>query len=87
VKSRYYQYDQKKYIPLRPPDLSVLSGREKSLIDEVIARLSNKSAKELSDYSHEDVPWKVHKMGEVISYESVFYRDHEHSVRNYDDEI
>jgi len=87
VSSKYFQYEQKKYLPLREPDLSVLSAREVAHIDDVLARLSDKSAKELSDYSHEDIPWKVHKQGDKISYESVFYRDYEHSVRNYDDEV
>ena len=87
VSSKYFQYEQKKYLPLREPDLSALSAREVAHIDDVLARLSDKSAKELSDYSHEDIPWKVHKQGEKMSYESVFYRDYEHSVRNYDDEV
>lgn len=87
VSSKYFQYEQKKYLPLRGPDLSVLSAREVAHIDDVLARLSDKSAKELSDYSHEDIPWKVHKQGEKMSYESVFYRDYEHSVRSYDDEV
>ncbi len=87
VKSSYFQYDQKKYLPHREPDLRNLSAQEIKHIDEVLARLSDKNANELSDYSHSDVPWKVHKQGDIISYESVFYRDQEHSVRNYDDEL
>lgn len=87
VKSSYFQYEQKKYLPLRQPDLSVLNARETAHIDDVLARLSDKSAKELSDYSHDDVPWKIHKQGEKISYESVFYRDYEHSVKSYEDEV
>ncbi|KKS55827.1 MAG: hypothetical protein UV20_C0021G0008 [Candidatus Magasanikbacteria bacterium GW2011_GWA2_42_32] len=87
VKSSYFQYEQKKYLPRREPDLKSLSAQEIKHIDEVLARLSDKNANELSDYSHNDVPWKVHKSGEIISYESVFYRDSEHSVRNYDDEL
>lgn len=87
VKSSYFQYEQKKYLPHREPDLNVLSAQEIKHIDEVLARLSDKNANELSDYSHNDVPWRVHKSGEVISYESVFYRDPEHSVRNYEDEL
>lgn len=87
VTSKYFQYDQKKYLPLREPDISVLNARELEHINDVLARLSDKSAKELSDHSHNDMPWRVHKQGEKISYESVFYRDHEHSVRNYDDEL
>ena len=87
VKSKYFQYEQKKYLPLTSPDLSRLSAREIQHIDEVIARLSWKTAKELSEYSHTDTPWLVHKEGESISYESVFYRDSDHSVRNYKDEL
>lgn len=87
VKSSYFQYEQKKYLPRREPDLKSLSAQEIKHIDEVLARLSEKNANELSDYSHNDVPWKVHKSGEIISYESVFYRDSEHSVRNYEDEL
>lgn len=87
VKSKYFQYEQKKYLAHRDPDLSILSAQEVKHIDDVLARLSDKNANELSDYSHNDVPWKVHKPGEVISYETVFYRDSEYSVRNYDDEL
>jgi len=87
VKSRYFQYDQKKYLPRREPDLSNLSAKEIKHIDEVLARLSGKNAIELTKYSHSDVPWRVHKNGEIISYESVFYRDQDHSVRNYEDEL
>lgn len=87
VKSKYFQYDQKKYLPRREPDLSELSAQEIKHIDEVLARLSDKNANELTEYSHSDTPWLVHKNGEIISYESVFYRDQDHSVRNYEDEL
>ncbi len=87
VKSKYFQYDQKKYLPCREPDLNKLSAREIKHIDEVLARLSDKNAKELTEYSHNDTPWRVHKNGEIISYESVFYRDQDHSIRNYQDEL
>jgi len=87
VKSKYFQYNQKKYLPRREPDLRRLSAREIKHIDEVIARLSDKNANELTEYSHSDVPWRIHKNGEIISYESVFYRDVGHSVRNYEDEL
>ena len=87
VKSKYFTFDQKKYLPLRRPDLSVLSAREIEHIDGVLNRLSDKSATEMSRYSHEDVPWKVHADGEKISYETVFYRDEKYSVRSYDDAL
>jgi transcriptional regulator with XRE-family HTH domain len=85
IKSSYFQHDQKKYLPRRNADLKVLSGQEIQHIDEVLARLAWKNAAELSDYSHTDTPWMVHKIGEKISYETVFYRDKDHSVRSYND--
>jgi len=87
IKSRYFQHDQRKYLPRRAADLKILSAQEIQHIDEVLARLAWKNAVELSNYSHSDTPWRVHKMGEEISYETVFYRDEDHSVRNYEDEL
>ncbi len=87
VKSRYFTYPQRKYLPLKRPNLQLLSGREIEHIDEVLARLSDKNAKELSDYSHGDVPWLTRDFGEPLSYESVFYRDEKYSVRNYGDDL
>ena len=85
IKSKHFKLDQKKYLPLRKPNLDILSAREVEHIDDVLSRLSDKNAREICDYSHEDVPFKVHKEGEKIDYESVFYRDEKYSVRSYDD--
>lgn len=87
VKSKYFAHDQKKYLPLKRADLLVLTGREIEHIDDVLARLSDKNANEISEYSHHDVPWLTRKAGETLSYESVFYRDEKYSVRNYDDAL
>jgi len=87
IKSKYFQYEQKKYLPRRSPNLTAFSAREIALVDEVLNRLGGKNAKELSEYSHGDVPWKSHKEGEIIDYESVFYRDNAYSVREYQDEL
>jgi len=83
VKSKYFLHEQTKYLPRREPDISILSAMEIKHIDEVLARLSDKSAKELSDYSHLDVPWLGTEDGKIIKYESVFYRGPETSVRIY----
>lgn len=84
VKSKYFNYPQTKYLPRRPADLSALSAREIKTIDSVLDKLSDMNATQLSDYSHEDVPWKTANNGERIDYESVFYRTPEYSVREYD---
>ena len=86
VKSKYFQYDQKKYIPRKEPDLSKIESRELQHIDTELARLSDMNAAQIREYSHEDIPWKVHKMGEPLDYEYVFYREPPYSVRSYDND-
>lgn len=87
VPKKYFGYQQKKFLALKTPNLSNLSAREIEHIDDVLARLSDKNAKEIEKYSHEDIPWKSAQDGKPLSYESVFYRDERYSVRNYDDEL
>ncbi len=84
IKTKYFNKDQKKFLPVKKPDLSIFSGQELQHIEDEIARLGHKTAAELSDFSHKDVPWITAKMGENISYEAVFYRTKETSVRNYE---
>lgn len=87
VKSQYFKYPQKKYLSLKRPNLSILSAREVEHIDNVLARLSDKNAAEIENYSHQDIPWLSAQDGKPLSYESVFYRDERYSVRNYDDAL
>ena len=85
ITDKHFGYDQKKYLALRKPDLGVFTAREKEVIDDVLNTLADKNAKELSDYSHNDVPWMTAEDGKPINYESVFYRTAPYSVREYDD--
>ena len=85
IKSRYFQREQKKYLPLREAQLDFLTAKELKLIDEVLNRLADRSATQISDYSHGDIPWKVTEDMEVIDYETVFYRTPEYSVRSSED--
>ena len=86
VKSSFYQMEQNKYLPLRTACLASLSANELNLIDEVLNRLSDKNASQISEYSHGDIPWKVTEDMGIINYETVFYRTPEYSVRSSDDE-
>jgi len=86
VKGEYFQYPQTKYLPLREADLSKLNANELKMIDRVLERLSDKTAAEISAYSHNDVPWLTTEDGKVIEYESVFYRTPAYSVRSYDEQ-
>lgn len=84
VKSKYFQYEQTKYLPRRNANLNLITAQEIKHIDEVLARLGDKNAADLSTYSHKDVPWISAKEGEALDYEAVFYRTQETSVRNYE---
>jgi len=83
VKSSYFKKEQTKYLPRRSSDLSKLSAQELNHIDNILARLSDKNASEMRDYSHKDVPWIIAEDGKAIEYESVFYRTEDTSVREY----
>jgi transcriptional regulator with XRE-family HTH domain len=87
VKDKYFEFPQRKYLPLRKPDLSVLKGNEIEVIDNVLNKLSDMNAREISDYSHNDVPWLTTDEGKIIEYEAVFYRTPVYSVREYDDAV
>lgn len=86
VKTKYFNKDQTKYLPIKEPNLSLLSGQEIKHIDDELARLSDMTAKELSEYSHKDIPWIGANMGEIMDYEAVFYRNDDTSRREYVEE-
>lgn len=80
IEKSYYEFNQKKYLPRRPADLDKITAREIKHIDEVLERLSDKNAKQLSDLSHKDIPWLTAKEGEKIDYKSVLYRKTKHRM-------
>jgi transcriptional regulator with XRE-family HTH domain len=85
IKSKFYKYPQTKYLinPKVEPDLSILNGKEQEHIDWELQRLSDLTAKQLSELSHKDVPWVSAREGKPLDYESAFYRTPETSVREY----
>jgi len=85
VTKKYFQHDQKKYLPRRSADLSNFSAQEKELIDWEIERFKNFNATKMRDYSHKDVPWIGADDLQPINYEAVFSRTDEFSVRQYDE--
>lgn len=86
VARTYHGHEQKKYLPIREADLSIFSGSEIAMINDVIARLSRMGARQISEYSHNDIPWLTAQIGEIIPYESVFDRTAQYSVRDYKEE-
>ncbi len=87
VTKKYFQHDQKKYLPRRSADLSKFSAQEKELIDWEIERFKDFNATKMRDYSHKDVPLIGANDLQPINYEAVFSRTDEFSVRQYDDEL
>ena len=87
VTKKYFQHDQKKYLPRRSANLSNFSAQEKELIDWEIERFKDFNATKMRDYSHKDVPWIGANDLQPINYEAVFSRTDEFSVRQYDDEL
>jgi transcriptional regulator with XRE-family HTH domain len=80
VKNKYFDFDQTKYIVTSEPEVTLLSAEQLKHIDDELVRLATKSAKELSDLSHKDTPWKVAKDRQELNYRHVFYRPDETSV-------
>ena len=84
VRSKYFTYDQRKYLPHATPDLTKLTGQEIEMVDDVLARYADKSAVELTRLSHMDPPWVTAKFGKDMRYELVFYRPDVLSVGEYE---
>lgn len=86
IRTEFYNHEMLKYLPLQKPDLTKLSAQELDFIDSVLEKHSDKTATELSAFSHKDIPWIGAKDKEVLEYEAVFYRTPETSVRTYVEE-
>lgn len=72
------------YSSLVKPNTNLFSSEELEVINDTINRISHYSSREINEYSHGDIPWRIAKEGEPLNYESVFYREEEYSVREYD---
>lgn len=83
VTNEYFQYQQKKFLPLREPNLSILNAKEIKMIDSVLDRLGHMNAAQISEHSHGDVPWLTTEDQQIIEYESVFYRTPPYSLRDH----
>jgi hypothetical protein len=82
-KRTYGNYPQFRYSSQEDPLTNLLSERELEVINDVIKKYSCKNATEISDISHQDMPYKATKDSDIIDYELVFYRDGITSVRDY----
>ena len=69
---KVYGYTQNQLIPLREPDLSLFSGWEIALVDQILDACRGKTAGAMSEASHDRV-WEIAGTAkEPIPYEAVY---------------
>ena len=81
IKSEKIQWDKgfkEKFFSLRQPNF--LPQEEIEQIDDAIKKCSGMTAEQVSEYSHEDTPYKLAKKNENLDPEFVFYRLKKYSV-------
>ena len=74
VKIRIYDLASQRLLPLVEPDFDLFSAREISIVDGWIRFFWNKTAKDVSEYSHGKA-WKLADESALIPYEAVFIAD------------
>jgi len=74
VVRRVYDHERQRVLPLKDAEVDLFTAREISLVASWIRFFWNKTAKEVSRYSHGKA-WKLAKEGEPIPYEAVFISD------------
>lgn len=80
----FHGLKQIKYYTHKKPNLSLLKNEEISVIDNVLVSLSDMSASQIEAYSHEDIPYIIADEKQDLSYEAVFNRTKEYSLRKDD---
>ena len=64
-----YNYDTMLHVyPTVGMDYSILSDREKAILDKVIEKFKNYKAKDIVDYMHEEKAYKETNTGEIIPF-------------------
>lgn len=84
VERDYHGMSQKRLFALRDVNLDLFSGAEIAAVDGIIRQFWGKTAKEVSEISHEDPGWFAVQMGEDIPLEMAFVKEPEvtDQVRN-----
>jgi hypothetical protein len=77
ARRNYHGFPQQRPLALREPKLDAFTAEEIAIVDAVIAEHWGRSARDVSDLSHEFIGWQVARPGEVIPYDTVFADDSE----------
>ncbi|EKG4594774.1 DUF4065 domain-containing protein, partial [Campylobacter coli] len=74
IKVNKGEYQQQSFLCLKEPNLDDFTAKEISILDETINKFALKTAKELSEMSHDEC-WEKTKNGDTMPIESVFLQD------------
>jgi hypothetical protein len=86
IDTNYYGHTQTRFIPNVSRDSTIFNASEIEDLDEVIASYGDKNGKQLTEFSHGDMPYKaVEHIGDEISYDLAHYREGIYSVASDDD--
>lgn len=74
IEEEVYGLIQRRVVPLRQPDLTVFTGQDIAVVDEIIKELWNKTATQVSAESH-GIQWNTRVMNDPIPYEAAYLSD------------
>jgi hypothetical protein len=80
-KAQYFGHQQDRLLALRDPDLSIFTGEEIAIVNEVLAGLREHNAREASDFTHRFPTWQAFDDKETIPYEAIFVTNRELTER------
>jgi hypothetical protein len=69
-----YGLTQRRVVPLRKSDLTLFSGRDIAIVDEVIQALWHKTGTQVSQESH-GIQWNTRALEDLIPYEASYLSD------------
>ena len=67
-KTKVLDDDQERYLPLEDPGAALFSREELEHLETITRRFEHWTAKQMTNLSHEDWPWKSTRLGEEISF-------------------
>ncbi len=74
VEQRVYDYNRQRFLPLKDPSYELFTARDISVVDQWIRFFWEKSAKDVSEFSHGKA-WRLAQPSQLIPYEAVFISD------------
>lgn len=63
------------------PPTKLLNSAERKLIQEVGKAWKNKPTSEIVEFTHQQIPWKICRQGELIPYELITQEDPDHVIQ------